>query len=189
MWLVFLFVLLFIGIIFSKLEINLSKIYFYEKDYNFNITLTLKLFFIIKAISIKLDKNKILLLGKRLNINKYKIRKIDKKIFDLIKDFKIKIKKIDFTCKIGVIDIGLTNFIVILFSTLFPIFVKDRVKRKNFKFEVLPEYNKLLLDFQGKFIISIKISRLIKLHFKNIKSRFEHNKNKKYEVKEIYENE
>ena len=189
MWLVFLLIILILGIIFSKIEINLNELYFNEKSYNFKITVALKLFFIIKVISIKLDKNKILLLGKKLKINKFKIRKIDKKVFDLIKSFKIKIRKIDFVCKIGAISISLTNFFVVLFSTLFPIFVKNRVKRENFKFKVLPEYNKLLLNFSGNFIISIKLLTLIKIHFKNIKSKYEHNKNKNYDVKEIFENE
>ena len=189
MWLVFLFVILILGIILSKLEIKLSKIYLNEKNFDFEFFVSLKLFYILKILSIRLDKNRIILLGKRLNISKDEIKKIDKKIFNLIKSFNIKIRKADFTCKIGVIDIGITNFFVILLSTLFPIFVKNRVKRQNFKFKVLPEYNKFLLNFNGKFIISVNILTLIKLHFKNIKSKIAHNKNKNYEVKEIFENE
>ena len=189
MWLVFLLVIFILGIIFSKIEINLNELYFNEKSYNFKITVALRMFYFIKIISIKLDKNRILLFNKRLKIKKFNVRKIDKKLLELIKSFKIKIRKIDFVCKIGVISISLTNFFVILFSTLFPIFVKDRIKRENFSFKVLPEYNKLLLDFKGDFIISIKLLTLIKIHFKNIKSKFEHNKNKNYEVKEIFENE
>ena len=89
MWIVFLLIILILGILFSKIEINLNELYFNEKNYNFKITVSLKLFFVIKVISIKFDKNRALLLGKKLNINKYKIKKFDKRLFNLIEKFKI----------------------------------------------------------------------------------------------------
>lgn len=186
MWLVFLLLILLISLIFSSIEINLCKIDVIEKNYNYRIIITLKLFGIFKILFIKLDKNRVMFLGKKLDVNKYKIRKIDKELFDLLKSFKIELKKIDFTCKVGLIDIGLTNLLVILFSSIFPIIVKNRIKKEKFKFKVFPEYNKFCFKFDGKIIISLKTLTIIKLYFKNIKSKMTHNKSKNYNVKESF---
>ena len=186
MWLVFLLLILIIGIIFLTIEINLSEIILTEKSFNFRIIISLKLFGFLKILFFNLDKNRIQILGKKFNISKYKIKKIDKKVFKLLRDFDIKLKKVVFECKIGILDVGLTNIGVILFSSIFPIIIKNRVSKKDFNFKVLPEYNKLCFRFRGKFIISLKILTLLKLYFKNIKLKMKHNKNKNYDVKESF---
>ena len=186
MWLVFLLLIFMIGIIFSTLEINLSEIFFQEKKFNFKIIISFKLFGFFKVLFLRLDKNRAKILGEKFNISKYKIKKIDKKVFKLLKDFDIKFKKVDFICKIGILDIGLTNIVIVLFSSVFPIIIKDRVARKDFNFKVFPEYNKLCFKAKGKFIISLKILTLLKLYFKNKKLKMMHNKSKNYDVKESF---
>ena len=58
MWLVFLLLIFIIGIVFSTLEINLSEIFFQEKNFNFRIIISYKLFGFFKILFLKLDKNR-----------------------------------------------------------------------------------------------------------------------------------
>ena len=190
MWLVFLLViLLLIGIFFSDVEVNLQKINILEKNYNFKIIISLKLFGILKILFIKLDKLGIKILNKKIKINKKNIKKIDKKSFDLLKDMNLKLTKVNFNIKVGLIDITLTNISIILLSSFIPFLLKGRIKRKKIKYQILPEYNKFYLYFNGNFAISIKLYKLIEFYFKNINLKIEHNKSKNYSVKESFKYE
>lgn len=189
MWLVFLLLILLIGLIFASLEINLNKIDISKDNYNFKIVISLKLFGFFKILFFKLDRFGLKIFNKKINVSRYNLKKIDKKSFNLLKDLDIKLKKVNFSLKIGLVDITLTNFSVILFSSFIPYFVRNRIKNKKIKYQVLPEYNKFYLYFKGNFAVSIKILTLIKFYFKNIKSETAHNKSKNYSVKESFKYE
>lgn len=166
MWLVFLLALILIGIIFSRVEVDLREIYITDKDYNFKIIISLKLFGKIRVLFLKLDRFGIKLFGKKLNINTNKIKKIDKDTFKLLKDLKLDLEKVNFNLKIGLIDLTLTNLAIVLFSSLFPNLVRNRLKSENLRYEVLPEYNKFYISFKGNFSVTVKLLRLLKINFR-----------------------
>ncbi len=166
MWLVFLLALILIGIIFSRVEVDLREIYITDKDYNFKIIISLKLFGKIKVLFLKLDRFGLKLFGKKLNINTNKIKKIDKDTFKLLKDLKLDLEKVNFNLKIGLIDLTLTNLAIVLFSSLFPNLVRNRLKSENLRYEVLPEYNKFYINFKGNFSVTVKLLRLLKINFR-----------------------
>ena len=185
MWLVFLLFIFLLGIVFSNIEINLCNIYLLEKNYNFKISISLKLFGIFKILFVDLDRFGIKFFNKKIFFNKSNLlKKIDKETFKLLENLNIKLKKVNFVLKVGLIDIGLTNIAVVIFSTIFPIYINNRIERKKVKYKILPEYNKLYIDFKGKFIVSMKFFKFIKFYLKNIKTKTTHNKNKNYNVKE-----
>lgn len=190
MWLVFLLLIILIGFLYSNVEADLYNIDITEKKIDFKIKIYLKFFGIIKIFSITLDKVGIKVFNKKIAyskiISKRDLEKINKQSFEIFKRFDIDFDKINFKLKIGLIDMGITNLIIIVFSSIFPNLVKNRVKRKNLKFEVLPDYKDFCLKLEGKISISIKTLALIKLYFKNIKIENEHNKNKNYGVKESF---
>lgn len=190
MWLVFLFLILILLIIISSLELNLYQINIYKKKNDFRADLKIKIFGILKLTIIKFDENEIKVLNYRFKYSKFiskkYIQKINEKTINLIKMLNIKFDKIFFTLKIGLIDVTLTNFAIIIFSAVFPNFIKNKVKRENIKYDVFPKYNVFCLNLDGRITISFRILKLIKLYFKNIQIKNEHNKIKNYETKESF---
>ena len=190
MWLVFLLlILLSIGIILSSVELKLVNINVSEKKYNFKIIISIKIFSFFKILFFSIDRFGIKIFNKKISIKKFKMKKINKEAFELLKSLNVKLKKVNFNMEVGLVDIFLTNFFIILFSTIFPNLIKGRIKSKNVKYRVLPKYNKFYINFKGKFVISIKLLKLIKFYFKNIKSKNTHNKIKNCNVKESFKYE
>lgn len=194
MWLVFLLLIfLLIGIIFSSVEANLYSINVSERNSNFKISVSWKLFGFFTVLLIHLDKFGMKFFNKKILYKKFmkklEIKKVNKEVLSFFKGLDIKYKKIYFTLKVGLIDVSLTNIAVVVLSSIVPIFLKNRVKQKNMNYEILPEYHKLDLNFKGKIIISIKSLTLIKLYLKNIKSEMAHTKSKNYNVKESFKYE
>ena len=178
MWLVFLFLILLIGFWLSRVEICLRNVDISEKNYDYKIDISFKLFGILKLFSLKLDRYGLKIFNKKIPISLKNVRKLDKRSLDLLKDLSLNLKKVKFVLKIGIIDVGLTNIAIVLFSTIFPLFIRKRVKPKNLKYEILPEYNKFCIKFNGKIIVSVRLLNLIKFHFKNKKTEITHTKNK-----------
>lgn len=194
MWIVFLLFILIIGILSSTIEANLYKLELTEKKFDLKVVMFFKLFGIIKIARVNFNESEIQILNKKITYKEIieklkrediKIKKID---FNLVKIFfesiNINWKKIYFTLKIGLVEMAFTNIVVILFSSLFPFLIKSKTNNKNFKYEVLPDYNNFCIKFNGRIAISVKFNDLIKLYFKNIKPEITHNKNKNYDVKE-----
>lgn len=177
MWLVFLLFILLVGLFLANIEISLNEINLNRENYNFKIVISLKLFGVFKIVSAKLDRFGIRIFNKKVPVSKDKIREFDKESFDLLKDLDLNLKKLKFTLKIGLFDINLTNIAIVIISTIFPFWIR-RAKKKNIKYEILPEYNKVCLYFKGKISVSLKLLRLLKFHFKNKKTEITHNKNK-----------
>ena len=165
-------------VIFSSIEISLNEIVVTEEKQDFKIIIYFKLFSILKIFFLKLDRYGIKIFNKNIPITREKLKSIDKGSFDLLRDLDIKLESVNFVLKVGVIDINLTNIAIVVVSTLFPILIRNRIKNKNLKYEILPEYDKLKFHFNGKISVSVKLLTFIKLHFKNIKSENTHNKRK-----------
>ena len=87
----------------------------------------------------------------------------------------------------------LTNLVIILFSSVFPNFIKNRIEPKKVKYKILPDSSKmseesilLNLELTGEIRLSIKSLKIVKLYFENINNKIAHNKNKNYGVKESF---
>ena len=158
-----------------------------EKNVDFKVIVSIKLFSVLKVFSFELNRRGIKVFNKNIEYKKFitekDLKKINRQTFEIIKKFNIEFDKIYFTLKIGLIDTSLTNVAIVVLSSIFPILIKGKVKRKNVKYEILPNYDKLSLDLKGKINISIKGLTLLKLYFKNIKHKIAHNKNENYGVK------
>ena len=183
MWLVFLFSILILGIIYSSLEAKIYSINILEKDYNFKVIISFKLFGILKIFSFRLDKIGIHFFSKKIVYKKVDKEKID---FELFKQINLKLKKSYFTLRVGIEDVFLTNIVLVLLSSLIPVYAKEEIKKNNLKYKILPEYNKICLRLDGKINLSVKVFNLIKLYFKNKTLKFTHNKSKNYGVKESF---
>ena len=168
MWLVFLLIFFLVGIFYSKIELEIRHIFLSPKEFNFEIKLLFKLWNILPVFKVPLKQIRIQEGNKKLLIN-----------------FKnIKFEKIFFTLKIGLDDIFLTNTVIVVIASILPLFFHDKVRRKNIKYEILPEYDKVQVHLLGKIRMSIKTSLLLRNYLKNIKSKIVHNKDKNDEVKE-----
>lgn len=195
MWLVFLLLILILGILCSTIEASLYRIELTDKKFDLKLVISLKLYGIIKILHVDCNENGIKFLNKRITYKEIilkakeddlNIKKISIDFFDLLKQADLKFKKMYFTLKVGLLEMSLTNIAIIVFSSIFPIFVKSKVKKQNLKYDVLPEYNKILIFLRGKINISVKSLNLIKLYFKNIKPQITHNKIKNCDVKESF---
>lgn len=190
MWLVFLLILFCILWIFSNIEIDLKNIDISKKSMNFKIIIYLNLLFIFKFEILKFDKYKYRFFFEKYFHNELKsktdIKYIKNIIFEIIKKFNIKLKKANFVLKIGLIDMSLTNIAIVVFSSLFSIYLKNNYKLPKIQYKVFPNYNNFIINFQGNISVSFKTIKLIKYYFLNIKRINTNNKLKNYKVKESY---
>ena len=178
MWLVFLFFIL-IGIIFSELKITLLEV-----SKNFKVKVSLNFFKIIPVFIIFLRKEGIYFCGKNISYKKFikneKVDELKKNIKEIILDrvrlknkvneqieilklVSLKINKINFTLKIGLKDIFLTNEVIVLFSTIIPIYLRN-INNKKIKYRILPDFNKFKFEFKGKISVSIRFLVFLKLY-------------------------
>jgi hypothetical protein len=105
-----------------------------------------------------------------------------------LKKLKPKISKAKFSIKIGLKEIFLNFFSVVIISTLLPFLFKSKIFEVDFKkvnYTILPEFNKLEFLFDGNFKISIKSFEIIKLLIKKFVKNFLKNR----KVKKAYTNE
>lgn len=187
MWLVFLFFIILLGITYSSIEVNLYNVSWVEKRFDFKVKLYIKIFGIFKILVFNTTRDGFVFFK---NIKKFSSKKDLKKIYndylDILKKFNVKIDKINFDLKIGLLDVALTNLALVILSSIIPFVVKDRVKRENLKYKIVPDYNKFCFNLNGKISFSMKTLRFVKLYFKNIKQKNAHNKFKNYGVKESF---
>ena len=190
MWLVFLLLILVLGILYSKIEISLYSIDITDNTADFNEIISLKIFGLLKILKIRFNKYGIQVLNKRISykslLSNKNLKKINKQSLKTFERLNISFDKVDFKMKLGLIDMSLTNSVIVVFSSVFPNLIKNRVNMKNLSYEVLPDYKNFCIKLEGKISLSIRTLTLVKIYFKNIKSENEHNKNKNYRVKESY---
>lgn len=178
MWLVFVFLILILGIVFSKIEIIIKKIRINRNEYNFKVKIKFMFFGIIKLVSINLGKNGIELFGKelvyerilnskKLNEIKYNIKKFDlKKINHFLKIINLKLSSAKFTLKIGADDIFITSFLVVILSSYITNFFKDKIdlmSPQKFNYRIFPEFNKSELIFEGNAVFKLNFKDLRKV--------------------------
>ncbi len=178
MILVFIFIFLIWGCIFSKVSV-------YVKNFNlqnskkglntiFNIKLKFKLYGIIPFLVMNLTEEGIRILGIKIDYKKFtnneKIKKGIKKAKKNFKVSKIKLlkpnlEKINLRLSLGTESMVITTFLVTLSSVFLSFVFKETIKKfdKNkHKYIIRPNYeekNKIFLEFKG--ILNIKTSNII----------------------------
>ena len=197
MWLVFLFLIVILGIVYSKLEVNLYHVVVQEKDWDFNTSIAFKFFGFLTICVFKIDKKYIRFLHFKMPykkmISKEKMKQINKDALEILKKLHLQLDKVNFDLRIKLVDIVLKNLVIILFSSVFPNFIKNRIEPKKVKYKILPDSSKmseesilLNLELTGEIRLSIKSLKIVKLYFENINNKIAHNKNKNYGVKESF---
>jgi len=190
MWLVFLLIIVTIGILLAKIEIVLYSVDITEKCMDFNLILYLKLFYFFKILKVRFNRHGLKIINKKIEykelMSKRDFKRFNRQSFEIFKRFNINFNKVNFRLKIGLVDMALTNIVIVVFSSVFPNLVKNKVKRKNLNYKIFPDYKNFCVKLDGRISVSIKLLSLIKLYLKNIKLENEHNKNKNYRVKESY---
>ena len=167
----FCILIIFLGLIFSKIKISVEKIELNINNADFRIRIGFFLFGFLKIFGIKCDKNGIIFLGKffsykkifNLDFKEIKKKNLKKKDIKIADELNIKIDFARFTLKIGAENIFITVFLVTLISSLIPEFLKKKVRKvnnKNINYKILPEFNKLEFYYEGKIIFSIKTINL-----------------------------
>lgn len=186
MWLVFVFLLLIItGFIFSSVDMLITKIKASIKGFDCDVKISLYWFGILKVLSIKLDKYGINIFGKKI---KYNNLKKDMKVLyfedivKIIKEFKFKMSNVDFTLKIGAENVFLTSILVVIASTVIARkFQKTKCNKRKIKYRVFPDFNRILIFFEGKLILKFNTREILMILYKNILSKKILNKtSKKY---------
>jgi branched-subunit amino acid transport protein AzlD len=171
MWLVFLFFILFLfGIIFLKIKIIIFKVYIDKKTIDYKILIKIYLWRVIPFLILNLNKNSVSFFGIKIRnnqiINNKIIKKLKKKIFSqklnikdqirILKKANLKIEESNFILKIGAPDILFTNILVVLISSVIPIALKYKNEDiQKIRYKILPEFNKLKIDFSGKITICL----------------------------------
>jgi hypothetical protein len=179
MWLVFCFIgFIILGIIFSKIEITLKNIVLNQTKQDFLIELKILFFGFIKICTVNFKNNEFIIYGKRisykqiLSSKEFKRLKLDFKktnfneVINNFKKLKPKISIVKFLLKIGFGEMFLTQIFIVIISTILPLLTRLKIFEINFKkidYRILPEFNKLGLEFSGKLNIEFKTFEIIKL--------------------------
>lgn len=176
MWIVFLLFLFVLGIIFSKIKVNIEKIKLDTKGFDFKIKLDFLWFGILKILKLEFNEVGIKFLKKQIKYNRLisesKLEKIKKDFkFDIkkiegIEKLKPKIELIKFNLKVGTEDIFITTFLVTVVSVLITEFFRRKIKKLDFEktyYRVLPEFNKNVIYYEGKILIGIKTMNIFKV--------------------------
>lgn len=201
------FVLLIIGILFSKVKINIIHLevesQMKKTNKKYAINLGLYIYGKIKIFGITFEENGIKFLWKRIKYSKFKNAKICEylkkvNIKEVEKDFKLKelkglkpeLEKLDLNLDLGFESVLLTSFMIFAISTLLSLVVKDSVKKYNptkYRYKIIPHY-------RSQNTISLKLNCIIAIksvHIMLILLNYRRRRVKKYErpsYRRSYEN-
>ena len=175
---VFLFICLTIilTLIFSKIRIQIEKFKYSsvnKRHINKDYKAIIKIYILEKIPILKINITKTKL--ERLKI-KEKIRKInfklieenpklDKKVWEAMKEVHTNIKKLDLKIELGTENASLTSIIVGILSTIIAITIRDKMKnQEKQKFIVKPIYNNQnLINIEFTVIFEIKMTHIINI--------------------------
>lgn len=174
----FILIFLFLGCIFSKVSVDIKKFNFDNNKTNFKVKIKFVIYKILPIVSIYLTENGIKFLSIKISYNqiynstKFKkiinfINKKNRKKLKIstIKFLKPDLENINLKLNLGTKSLILTNFLIVLISTILSIELKKCIKNfdsRKYKYIIRPSYeekNQIKLEFSG--IFNIKISNLI----------------------------
>lgn len=163
-------------LIFSKIRIEIINFRFTSMNKkhlneNYKIIIKLRIFNKFTIFKIILTKNKLknLNLKQDAKIIRTKIienkNKIDKRVFKIIKNIKIIIKRLNLSIDIGTEDASLTALLVAIISSITGvIFRKSIIDSKKQIFKIVPVYiNKNLINIAASGIFEIKMIHIINI--------------------------
>lgn len=163
-------------LIFSKIRIEIINFKFTSMNKkhlneNYKIIIKLRIFNKFTIFKIILTKNKLknLNLKQDAKIIRTKIienkNKIDKRVFKIIKNIKIIIKRLNLSIDIGTEDASLTALLVAIISSITGvIFRKSIIDSKKQIFKIVPVYvNKNLININVSGIFEIKMIHIINI--------------------------
>lgn len=170
-------ILLLSNIIITINELKLSNLKEYVTD-DYIINISLNLFNKFKWFNLKLDNKKIKKIYSKIKTSKIDSRKVIDNIIRInhksIKKLKPDIEKLDLLAGIGTEDAILTSSTVFLsslfISTILPQLTK-RIDEKNFKYRVIPVYNKNVYYIELNCIFAIKLVHIINIIYIYLKER------------------
>lgn len=170
------FMIFFYILIFSKIRIEIINFRFTSMNKkhlneNYKIIIKLRIFNKFTIFKIVLTKNKLrnLNLKQDAKIIRTKIienkNKIDKRVFKIIKNIKIIIKRLNLSIDIGTEDASLTALLVAIISSITGvIFRKSIIDSKKQIFKIVPVYvNKNLININVSGIFEIKMIHIINI--------------------------
>ena len=168
------FMIFFCILIFSKIRIEIINFRFTSMNKkhlneNYKIIIKLRIFNKFTIFKIILTKNKLknLNLKQDAKIIRTKIieNKIDKRVFKIIKNIKIIIKRLNLSIDIGTEDASLTALLVAIISSITGvIFRKSIIDSKKQIFKIVPVYvNKNLININVSGIFEIKMIHIINI--------------------------
>lgn len=162
----FIVILFLLGIVFSKISINIEKIELNSKKIKIKIIIKLLWFGFLPIFAFTFNENGIKILWKNIDYKKINISKISKNDFKKanikkIKNLKIKTNLAKFTLRIGAYDIFTTTFIIAVISSIVAnIFKTTAINCKKMNYVILPEFNKNEVYFEGKIKLSFNLLNL-----------------------------
>lgn len=171
----FIFSIILLLLLFSKIRIEIENIRFtsqkqprhINKDYK--ITIKLLVLKKIPIIKINITKTKLEKLELKKQIEKINFgelvdnKKFDIKLIKAIKRLNVDIKRINLKAEIGTENAALTAILIPILSTILSIIISRKIKKEqNQKFEIKPIYiNQSLINILFSGIFEIKMLHII----------------------------
>lgn len=172
-------VLLILGFIFSKVEINIKQLEIknIEKELKikYKINVGIYLYGVLKILGLNIFEDRFEFLGRKITYSNIKKSNIYKKIYlsNLKNNIKIselkliepKIKKLDLKLDLGFENVLLTSFMIFAISTVLSFTIKKGVKKYNpakYKYIIKPHYRcPNIVNLQANSIITINTVHII----------------------------
>ena len=166
--------ILFLGIVFSKIKINIEKLELNINKLKFNIKIGVFWFGFIKIFGIKFNENFIKIFGKKFSYEKLFKKSLleifksnfNKKEIKMAEKLNFEVDKANFTLKIGTENMFITVFLVTFLSSAIAELLRRKMEKTNLKkinYKILPEFNKNQIFYEGNTSISIKTINLKKV--------------------------
>ena len=163
----------------EKFELNNLKNETLSISCNYKLVFSLYLFNKIKWISIKLNKDKVTKIYKKMKIDRFDFKKLEQNFkFEDLKQLKTldpKISYLNFLVKVGVEDTILTTFIIFVISTIISILLPYTIKKyekDKYYYQILPLYiNKNVYEIKLDCIIEVKMVHIINIIYVFLKKR------------------
>ena len=176
------FFLIIIGLVFSKIKINIKNVTIINKDKNFDIEIIIYLFEILKILKIKINSEHMIILKSKIKLQKIKkkilknfnVNKIENSIFKRItfrelKKLQLNVITLKIYLEYSTNNILLTTYSVPVISTIFGFLYNLSIKKYdslNYYFKINPMYlNKKYFYIEGESIIEIKMVHIISIMY------------------------
>ena len=176
------FFLIIIGLVFSKIKINIKNITIINKDKNFDIEIKIYLFGILKILKIKINSENMIIFKSKIKLQKIKkkilknfnVNKIENSIFKRItfrelKKLQLNVITLKIYLEYSTNNILLTTYSVPVISTIFGFLYNLSIKKYdslNYYFKINPMYlNKKYFYIEGESIIEIKMVHIISIMY------------------------